>query len=477
MKLPGRFFIVTLGIGLFLLLLLGGSARSVATMSGPVTPRTYTVPDYKPAPSRGNLARTGVYTGVTPPALDEVLWTQTVDGFIEDPPFVDGDTLYFLGDGYGGNYLHAVDIPTGKEKWAVKASRYTPPVAHNGVVYYATAAGLHAMDVETQQERWVFAKAGEGIASPVLLDGTAYFAAEDGYLYAVDVTSGKAKWSTPLVLDEHGRAVPVRIVTEVAVLDGTLYFGAGGYFHAIDLQTGKKQWQAGVGDAVFGMPAFGEGLVYVVGGDNKTRFDVIEYQTNLYALDLDTGSRIWKFEPPGHPESPGDVGSPVLYDGVVYFANGNNAWTGRGHLYALDARSGKQFWRRTAPDGLSRPKALSVYDGLVYVPARVPPDFPAWLEAGSKEGAPLYVFDAKTGELRWTWRGGEYVTDATIAGGVLYIGTERGDIGLVHALDAKTGREVRKIETSTAVVSQPLIVDGVIYARQSDLDDQIVAIR
>ncbi|HYP18671.1 MAG TPA: PQQ-binding-like beta-propeller repeat protein, partial [Chloroflexia bacterium] len=169
--------------------------------------------------------------------------------------------------------------------------------------------------------------------------------------------------------------------------------------------------------------------------------------------------------------------SPVVYDGVVYFANGNNAWIGPGHLYALDARSGKQFWRRTAPDGLSQPKALSVYDGLVYVPARVPPDFPAWLEAGSKEGAPLYVFDAKTGELRWTWRGGEYVTDATIAGGILYIGTERGDIGLVHALDAKRGREVRKIETSTAVVSQPLIVDGVIYARQSDLDDKIVAIR
>jgi outer membrane protein assembly factor BamB len=169
------------------------------------------------------------------------------------------------------------------------------------------------------------------------------------------------------------------------------------------------------------------------------------------------------------PESESDIGSPVVYDGVVYFASSYNAWIGPGHLYALDARSGKQFWARTTPDQLHNPGTLSVFDGLVYVPTRRAPD--------SKDASALYVFDGKTGEERWTFRGGEYVTDATIAGGVLYIGTEQGDIGLVYALDAKTGRELRKIETSTAAISQPLIIDGVLYVRERGFIDRVVAIR
>jgi eukaryotic-like serine/threonine-protein kinase len=60
-----------------------------------------------------------------------------------------------------------------------------------------------------------------------------------------------------------------------------------------------------------------------------------------------------------------------------------------GHLYAIDARSGREKWRlETGAEILSSPV---VADGVVYV--------------GSQDGY-LYGVDAATGQVQWQFSGG-----------------------------------------------------------------------
>ena len=78
----------------------------------------------------------------------------------------------------------------------------------------------------------------------------------------------------------------------------------------------------------------------------------------------------WKFETGGSVDS-----SPALSDGVVYFGSYDY------HLYAVDAKTGKEKWKFKTGDGVSSSPA--VVDGVVY--------FGSWDNH-------LYALDTKTSE-------------------------------------------------------------------------------
>ena len=77
---------------------------------------------------------------------------------------------------------------------------------------------------------------------------------------------------------------------------------------------------------VYGSPAISDGLV-VVGARDR----------NVYALDLATGVRRWKFETRGDVDA-----SPQISDGRVYVGSKDK------RLYVLDLKSGKKIWEFNA---------------------------------------------------------------------------------------------------------------------------------
>ena len=113
----------------------------------------------------------------------------------------------------------------------------------------------------------------------------------------------------------------------------------------------------------------------------------------------------------------------MVTDGEVYFGSTD------GHLYAVDAATGKLLWRyETGGGGYSSP---TVADGVVYV------------GSSSIDGHP-YALDAATGKLLWRYEaGGRVYSSPTVADGVVYVGS---DDGHLYALDAATG------ETALAVL-------------------------
>ena len=81
---------------------------------------------------------------------------------------------------------------------------------------------------------WTF-EAGDAIESTTAIyNGVVYAGSLDGYLYAVNLETGRIEW-TYQALDE--------IKSSPSVYGNTIYFGdEQGAFHAVDIQTNQKKW-------------------------------------------------------------------------------------------------------------------------------------------------------------------------------------------------------------------------------------------
>ena len=155
----------------------------------------------------------------------------------------------------------------------------------------------------------------------------------------------------------------------------------------------------------------------------------------VLAFDSKTGKQVWetRIAEPKHGESV--PSAPIAWDGLVYIGNaGGDYKGGKGHMYALDGKTGKVVWEfflapqvsgdevlgplgKTPLDmstwnmaaglpvsgaGTWTSYTLDVKNRLVYVPGGNPaPDF----ASGAREGINLYsdsvvVLDAKTGDFK-----------------------------------------------------------------------------
>jgi eukaryotic-like serine/threonine-protein kinase len=206
-------------------------------------------------------------------------------------PLIVDETLYLVQGGTiqstGQDFLHALEIETGKSKWKYQASASIigPPAIGNGLVYFGSSDGwFYALDALTGKEEWKV-QLPYWIDSPPVVDNEkVYFqttAVTPEYIckvYALDAFTGKEQWNFSTVGNNTVNIPPV-------VYQGMLYV-AGGSLYAIDTQTGKEVWN---------YPSRGKNPFTIAndqvyfGGDT------------LYVLDPKTGSTLKVFHQ-GVPE-------------------------------------------------------------------------------------------------------------------------------------------------------------------------------
>ena len=155
----------------------------------------------------------------------------------------------------------------------------------------------------------------------------------------------------------------------------------------------------------------------------------------VLAFDFKTGKQLWSTTIGDTSHGETAPSGPIAWDGLVYIGNaGGDFKGGKGHMYALDAKTGKIVWEfyltpKTADDAPRGPVGttpldestwnnapgipitgagawtsytLDIKNGLVYVPGGNPgPDF----ASGARQGSNLYVdsvvvLDAKTGNYK-----------------------------------------------------------------------------
>lgn len=308
----------------------------------------------------------------------------------------------------------ALDQPAGSKLWDFYTGspvQSSPAVAADGTVYFGADSGkLYAFDPQGQG-KWEFPAGDAIVASPAIaVDGTVIVGSLDGQLYAVGM-DGVERW--------RFRANGKIVASPAIGLDGAIHFGSmRNAVYAVN-PDGSKRWEFMADDAIVSSPAVGrDGTTYAIslGG-------------TLYALDL-AGKLKWKFTAGEKVNS-----SPALAaDGTIYFGAFD------GHVYAIKPNGAKKW---TAATGAAVRGSASVGpDGVIYI---------------GSDDRKLYAF-APDGFKLWTYTTGGWVrsTPAVSTDGTLYFGSYDNSL---HAVSS-AGLKVWEFTTDSAISSSPALAPG-----------------
>ena len=327
-------------------------------------------------------------------------------------------------------------------------------------------------------------------SSPVIENGTAYYVSNRGELMAVDIDGFRDGTNDGLVKDEKAtRETDVDVIwrydmmEELGVLQHNMANSSPVIYEnlifintsngqdeshvnipspkapaiiAVDKTTGKLVWEDNsVGEKIlhgqWSSPAvakIGDTVQVVIGqGDGWVRGFEAKTGKKLWEFDLNPKDSVW-------PKTRNEViSTPVIYENVVYIANGQDPEHGEGvgHLYAIDATkrgditaTGK-LWqydkiRRSISTG-------SIFNGILFYS-----DFSGFLHA----------LDVKTGQPFWThdmfaaiW-GSPMVID-----GKVYLGDEDGDVAVLAA--DRTMKLIAESNMGSSVYSTPVPANGTLF--------------
>jgi outer membrane protein assembly factor BamB len=221
--------------------------------------------------------------------------------------------------------------------------------------------------------------------------------------------------------------------------------------------------------------AYGD-LVYVStsNGQDESHVNIPSPRApSIIAVNKKTGKVVWEDNSVFDRILHGQWSSPTVAEigGVVQLIHGQ----GDGWLRGYEAETGKKLWEfdlnpkdsvwpRTRNEVISTPV---VHEGLVYIANGQDP------EHGEGVGH-LYCIDpTKRGDITQTGRVWHYdkirrsISTAAIQDGILYYADFS---GFLRALDAKTGTELWVHDMLAAVWGSPLVVDGKVYLGDEDGD-------
>jgi eukaryotic-like serine/threonine-protein kinase len=179
-------------------------------------------------------------------------WSFKAKGIFDTPAISDG--MLFAGS--NKDFLYAIDLDTGKEKWRFKTAAHAP-VVRDGVVYFSDYYNLYAVDAKTGLLKWK-KKAPGTVATLLAVSKSAIFYGGDNFkFYSVDAATGNEKWSTKF----EGYAF------EPVIARDRVFAGGTEQLLMLDAETGKSFPTVKLGENRASTPAFGDGYLIVANDD------------------------------------------------------------------------------------------------------------------------------------------------------------------------------------------------------------------
>ncbi len=329
-------------------------------------------------------------------------------------------------------------------------------------------------------------------SSPAVVDGVAYYVSNRAEVVALDVegfrdgendgpvqdepytsaTDGDVIWAMDMYNDlgvfPHNMAATSPLVVGDILFVNTsngvdeshinIPSPRSPSFLALNRHTGEIVWEdrspgRNILHGQWSSPAYGQaggkGQVVFAGGDGW-----------IYSFVPETGALIWKFDAnpkesewkQGRGDRNNIIATPVLHEGIVYIAVGQDPEHGEGvgHLWAVDASgtgdvtTSHVVWHHPFRRTIS---TVAIDDGILYAP-----NFSGFFHA----------LDLKTGKLLWEYDmlaavwGSPYVVD-----GKVMLGDEDGDLTVL-----KAGREMEvlsEVGFGNVIYSTPVAANGKLY--------------
>ena len=348
--------------------------------------------------------------------------------------YLDGNNAYV---GSADKNLYCYDTKAGNLKWKIMLDDWirSAPLVLNETVFVATMSGkMYSIKTEGDNPKVNWEK--EVSLFPVFADlttymGDIYVSTSDLYLVNVDAKSGDINWQTSTferVHDEKGKVVLADIVgqpdnqSSVMIVDGTGYFGTQRFVYALDIESGKELWKYEVRGQVCGAPVVDNGMVF---------FGQRGGTPNFYCLDATTGELIWK-------KRVGHVWASAHFQDDRLYLN-----TEGGVFMCVNETDGELIWEYdTGLKGLSY-NTPAIYGELIYF--------------GNEHE--YYAFNKDNGELVWTFNIGNGKTDSgtcMIEDDIFYCGGLWGD--RFYAVDAFKGTLIWDYELESC--NTPPTTDG-----------------
>jgi outer membrane protein assembly factor BamB len=297
------------------------------------------------------------------------------------------------------------------------------------------------------------------------------------------------------------------IVSTPTIMNGVAYFGANNdYVYAISDLTGKLIWKYKTDNQVMTQPIIANGMLYVGSGDNFfQKGNVVRGtgQNAIYALSLSTGKFIWKYNTSGE-----NMSSFVYKKNTIYEANGNSKF------YAINAKNGHMNWK-TSFKGIDSMSSLNLSGNFVYFGSGnidttqyinsinikthklqwskpLPMSFGGVTDnspsSNSKyvviEGLALtstvnkfnqvvYVLNKRTGQIQWTYKLGVGIrprnmetANSIIVGNNLYTGNTVGN-GRFYSFNINTGKMNWYVKLYGDQKSAAVLQNGILYLADS----------
>lgn len=246
-------------------------------------------------------------------------------------------------------YMSAVNLNSSQEIWKFELNRTTSflfnfdvfleqinpfkfaweisPVIKEDTVYVNSSNGyLYALELSSGNQMWRFSDAVDNsISPPAIKDNTLVFASEEGKLYRLDANSGRSLWTTNFSFGNEMGSEPIcpAIERELIVLNN-----GGELVYAFKLENGEQVWTFSESNQSFYYPTIAINSVFLRAYNNS----------NIYELDIETGRVSWIYNLESIPQNLTDV--IVIADGVGYLWDNCS-------LKAISLYGKEEIWRYT----------------------------------------------------------------------------------------------------------------------------------
>ena len=388
-------------------------------------PTTTTIPPIEarviPAPEdgingtsmfRGDVGRSGVTAGGFK-ELDGYYWRERPGGsFVVDP--VSFGRYLFLATDEGR--LHGMELTQGRTNMQIQTDgpiAATPTIGQptgsetvDPLIVFPTNDGvIHGYSaLRNGAGVWDYATESSVRAPALIVEQTVFVATVDGHIHAIDLQSGERSWIYPIeaeTVDPEATAAEFR--TAPAFFEGLLYATSReGTLHVVDATTGEPLCQEPIDltGTVISQPAIAGGVVFVG----------LEDPAGIHAF------------------AAGTCGAPAPGYSAFYPSS------------------------RAVREGLAvTPETMYLIEDRLLLAMSL--DGQLWLEAAGTTPSPW----AEEGPFA---ADDIITTPPVVADGVVYIGSQD---GMVHAMDAETGKGLWSFNVESAVRGELVVVPGAVY--------------
>ncbi len=275
----------------------------------------------------------------------------------------------------------------------------------------STHTMAHGLISEVPTEIWSV-DIGEGsdddarlLSGPILVNGAVYTIDTESVVSAIDSETGSIYWQIETEVGEERDGSWGGGISS----DGTRIFVTTGFAAviAIDASTGDEIWRTQVSGPMRSAASVHDGRVFAITKDNK-----------LHALDALTGEILWQHS--GRLDGAGLLGatSPAIFGELVVAAYSS------GEVFALNARTGTEFWS----DSLASVRRIGSGAGLSDIRAR-PVISGRRVFVASRSGR-MAAISLSTGQRLWELNLSS-VTQPWAAGDYIFVVTNTGEVAAI----------------------------------------------